>query len=112
MKTLEQLTEELSEIIGSYFDEDAISEYVDEILGLEYALEIDTDELAEQIEDNYQGQYSDGAEFAEQIIADCGELPANLPSWIASHIDYDAIWNCELIHDYTETTSGYIFRRD
>ena len=110
-KTLEQLTEEIFAEIG-HMDENAISEYIDEILGLEYALDMDVETLVSDIEDNYQGQWNSGEDFAIELIESTGELPGGLPLWIANHIDYSAIWDCELIHDYTETSSGYFFRNN
>ena len=58
-------------------------------------------ETVEQFEDAYAGDYSSGADFAEQLCDDCGYLcETNLPSWIVNHIDWQAVWDCELRHDY------------
>ena len=32
--------------------------------------------------DAYQGQYESGAEFAQQMSEDCGDVPRDMPSWI------------------------------
>ena len=58
------------------------------------------------LEDYYQGQYNSGAEFAEQIATDCGDIPRDLPSWI--EIDWEASWN-NLSYDYVECGDGHIF---
>lgn len=108
-ETLETLTEKVYEEIGR-IDRNAISEFIDEIWGLEYCLKYDFADLVSEIEDAYEGQYSDGAEFAEQMANDMGDLNG-VEYWIVNHIDWDAVWNCELSHDYTETSNGYIFRR-
>ena len=58
-------------------------------------------ETVEQFEDAYAGQYASAAAFAEQLCDDCGYLSeSNLPTFITNHIDWDAVWDCELRHDY------------
>ena len=57
------------------------------------------------LEDYYQGQYNSGAEFAQSIAEDCGEVGSN-SSWI--EIDWEASWN-NLSYDYVECGNGYIF---
>ncbi len=49
-------------------------------------------------QDHYSGTYSSGAEFAEQIAEDCGEIPKDVPSWIV--IDWEASWERGLRFDY------------
>ena len=57
------------------------------------------------LEDFYQGQYNSGAEFAQSIAEDCGEVGSN-SSWI--EIDWEASWN-NLSYDYVECGDGHIF---
>ena len=57
------------------------------------------------LEDYYQGQYNSGAEFAQSIAEDCGEVGSN-SSWI--EIDWEASWN-NLSYDYVECGDGHIF---
>ena len=38
--------------------------------------------------DAYMGCYENGAEFAQNIAEDCGDVPRNMPSWI--EIDWQA----------------------
>ena len=57
---------------------------------------------------SYQGEYSSGAEFAEQLAVDCCEVPSNLSSWI--EIDWKASWD-NLSYDYCEQ-DGYIFSQN
>ena len=41
------------------------------------------------------------AQFVEQLMDDLGYLEdANVPNLIASHIDWQEVWDCELRHDY------------
>jgi len=70
-------------------------------------------ETVEQFQDAYAGQYDSAAAFAEQLCDDCGYLcETNLPSWIVNHIDWQAVWDCELRHDYTMSdVGGYFFSR-
>ena len=61
------------------------------------------------LEDYYQGHYNSGAEFAEQIATDCGDIPRDLPSWI--EIDWEASWD-NLTYDYVESNDGHIFSQN
>ena len=56
--------------------------------------------------DAYMGRYESGAEFAQQIAEDCGDVPRNMSSWI--EIDWKASWD-NLSFDYFESEDGYIF---
>ena len=58
------------------------------------------------LEDFYQGQYNSGAEFAQMIAEDCGDIRRNMAGWI--EIDWEASWN-NLSYDYVECGDGYIF---
>ena len=60
------------------------------------------------INESYQGEYSSGAEFVEQLAVDCCEVPSNLSSWI--EIDWKASWD-NLSYDYCEQ-DGYIFSQN
>lgn len=57
----------------------------------------------------YAGTFADGAEFAESLCEELDYIPKDLPSWIATHIDWQAVWDCYLRHDYFEQ-DGYYFR--
>ena len=54
-----------------------------------------------------QGQYNSGAEFAQQIAEDCGDVPRNMSSWI--EIDWSASWDNLSQYDYVECSDGHIF---
>ena len=72
-------------------------------------------ETVEQFEDAYAGNYESEADFAEQLCSDCGYLEeSNLPTFIANHIDWQAVWDRELTHDYTSIEHNnqiYFFSR-
>ena len=59
--------------------------------------------------DAYMGCYENGAEFAQNIAEDCGEVPRNMPSWI--EIDWEASWE-NLTYDYVECSDGHIFSQN
>ena len=54
------------------------------------------------------------AQFVEQLVDDLGELESQfqrnpysgeleevgVPNYLANHIDWQAVWDCELCHDY------------
>ena len=56
--------------------------------------------------DAYMGRYESGAEFAQSIAEDCGEIGRGMSSWI--EIDWKASWD-NLSFDYFESEDGYIF---
>ena len=58
--------------------------------------------------DAYMGCYESGAEFAQSIAEDCGEVGSN-SSWI--EIDWDKSWD-NLSYDYVESTDGHIFSQN
>ena len=59
----------------------------------------------DRISDAYHGQYDSGAEFAEQLVSDCGYIERELPYWI--EVDWEKTWD-NLSYDYTEI-NGYVF---
>ena len=58
-----------------------------------------------RIGDAYHGSWRNGAEFAEQMVQDCGYIERELPYWI--EVDWEKTWD-NLSYDYTEI-NGYIF---
>ena len=56
--------------------------------------------------DAYQGRYDSGAEFAQNLAEDCGDVPRGMSSWI--EIDWKASWD-NLDYDYVECSDGHIF---
>ena len=59
--------------------------------------------------DAYMGRYESGAEFAQNLAEDCGDVPRNMPSWI--EIDWQASWD-NLTYDYVESNDGHIFSQN
>ena len=59
----------------------------------------------EHLSDAYMGQYRSGAEFAENLVSDCGYVHHDLPYWI--EIDWEKTWE-NLSYDYSEC-NGFIY---
>jgi len=74
-------------------------------------------ESASDFEDRFEVElegYGDRplAEYAEQLIADCGYL-SSIPDLLRNHIDWESVWNCDLRYDYSEVQfqgNTYLFR--
>ena len=93
------------EKIKLYFEEYA--DMVDDIgidVVLAYLENFDISDVS-SCRDAYQGKYESGAEFAQSIAEDCGEVGSN-SSWI--EIDWKASWD-NLSFDYFESDDGHIF---
>ena len=91
-----------------YFEEYA--DMVDDIgIGVVLAfLDVFDIENVSSCRDAYMGCYESGAEFAQQIAEDCGEVGSN-SSWI--EIDWKASWD-NLSYDYVESDNGHIFSQN
>ena len=112
--------EELGEITGTSgipdcvdieSDWDAIQEYLkladdEQAIMLAYA-EANSVFDWEEAQEAFVGRYADGAEFAESLCQEIGYIPKDLPDWIANHIDWQEIWDCELHYDYFEQDGMY-----
>ena len=106
-------TDEMQEFIDEhghknfteYFEDyhQAVEEWDKEIVD-SFLEEFDFSDLS-RISDAYNGQYDSGAEFAEQLVSDCGYISGELPYWI--EVDWEKTWD-NLSYDYTEI-NGYIF---
>ena len=91
-----------------YFEEYA--DMVDDIgIGVVEAF-LDVFDIADisSCRDAYMGCYESGAEFAQSIAEDCGEVGSN-SSWI--EIDWDKSWD-NLSYDYVESDNGHIFSQN
>ena len=88
-----------------YFEEyhQAVEEWDKEIVD-SFLEEFDLSSV-DRISDAYHGSWRNGAEFAEQLVQDCGYIERELPYWI--EVDWEKTWD-NLSYDYTEI-NGYIF---
>ena len=85
-------------------DWDNIQEYLsqsenDQQIVMAYYEATDSFDPKEALE-AYVGNFVSGAEFADSMAYELGYIPKDLPSWIATHIDWQAVWDAELSHDY------------
>ena len=110
LEVLEDFIKEHGETYFLTYIEDylqAIDDYDEEIV--ESFLEIfDIDSIG-NLSDAYMGRYDSGADFAQNIAEDCGDVPRNMSSWI--EIDWKASWD-NLSYDYTEGSGGHIFSQN
>ena len=92
-----------------YFEEYA--DMVDDIgIGVvEAFLDVFDIDSISRCRDAYMGCYESGAEFAQSIAEDCGDVPRNMSSWI--EIDWKASWD-NLDYDYVECSDGHIFSQN
>ena len=107
---LENFIEEHGESYFQSYVEDylqAIDEYDEEVV--EDFVEIFGVCSISSLSDAYQGKWDSGAEFAQNLAEDCGEVPRDMPSWI--EIDWKASWD-NLDYDYTEGSGGHIFSQN
>ena len=90
----------------TYFEEYA--DMVDDmgLHGVEAFLENFDIDCVSSCRDAYQGRYDSGAEFAQNLAEDCGDVPRGMSSWI--EIDWKASWD-NLDYDYVECSDGHIF---
>ena len=85
----------LDELEDSQFDFETVSEFASNL-----SEEIDPEgDLLSRMEDAYVGQYYDEATFAEELVTESYDL-YQLPVILANHIDWQAVWDCELRFDY------------
>lgn len=93
-------------------DWDAIQEYLkladdEQAIMLAYAEATGTFDW-DEAQEAYAGQYDNGADFAQSLCEEFEYIPKDLPDFIKSHIDWQAVWDAELHWDYTEQ-DGYYF---
>ena len=107
---LENFIEEHGEsYFQSYIEEylQAVDQYGEEVVAAFLDI-FDIDSIG-SLSDAYMGQYDSGADFAQNIAEDCGDVPRNMSSWI--EIDWKASWD-NLSYDYTEGSGGHIFSQN
>ena len=71
-------------------------------------LEIFRIEDIEHLEENYEGQWDSGADYAEHTCNECGYIPKDIPTWIK--IDWEETWDDGLSWDYSISDNGHVFR--
>ena len=72
----------------------------------------DDDELIEKFDEVYHGEYSSGAEFAENWAEETGTLPdvdPNNPNHLLYYIDWEAYWHGEFDQAGWHIENGHVF---
>ena len=106
-------TDEMQEFIDEHGQKDFVEYFEDYQQAVEEWDKEIVDSFLEEFElsavdricDAYHGSWRNGAEFAEQLVQDCGYINQELPYWI--EVDWEKTWD-NLSYDYTEI-NGYIF---
>jgi len=83
----------------------AVDQYDEEVVAAFLDI-FDIDSIG-NLSDAYQGNYDDGASFAESLVNDCYSM--EMPSWV--EVDWQATWDNALSYDYSES-DGYIFNNN
>lgn len=65
-----------------------------------------TAEDVEYCRDRYCGKYDSGADYAEELARECGEIKEDC--WLMKYIDWEAVWRDMSFEGYSEE-DGYIF---
>ena len=110
LEVLEDFIEEHGESYFQSYVEDylqAIEDYDEQVV--EDFIEIFGVCSISSLSDAYQGKWDSGAEFAQNLAEDCGDVPRGMSSWI--EIDWKASWD-NLDYDYVESTDGHIFSQN
>ena len=96
---------------------DRTSHIIEESEYDEFIEELDSEGItsATEFEDRFEAEFvfdSELLDWVESLIKDCGYLN-DVPAFISSHINYEAMWQCEMRYDYnTIEFNGktYLFR--
>ena len=110
LEVLEDFIEEHGESYFQSYVEDylqAIEDYDEQVV--EDFIEIFGVCSISSISDAYQGRFDSGAEFAQNLAEDCGDVPRGMSSWI--EIDWKASWD-NLDYDFVECSDAHIFSQN
>lgn len=94
---------ELAEDIEDYYDISAIRAYTD----YQESSVSDVGGDLETIYEKYRGEFSSGADFAENWAEECGDYNSRHVSWPLNCIDWEAAW--EAIEDDYIVVDDYYF---
>jgi len=114
----DNLSETKSELVDSicertyYITEEQEYEDFMTLLDEEYGIT-----TAMDFEDKFEAEFegygeSQLAEYASNMVHECYEMQG-VPTFVLNHVDWEAVWNCELRYDYSEVQfneNTYLFR--
>ena len=106
-----ELVDSISERTHYIIEEQEYDDFItllDEEFGIQCAMDF---------EDKFEAEFEDYgnnalAEFAENLVSETQDL-SRVPDFVLNHIDWEAVWNCELRYDYSEiqfNENTYLFR--
>ena len=107
----QELVDTISERTYYIIEEQEYEDFItllDEEFGIQCAMDFE-DKFEAEFESYGDSQL---AEYAENLVSDTQDL-SRVPAFILSHIDWEAVWNCELRYDYSEiqfNENTYLFR--
>ena len=78
-------------------DYERFIDMLDDEFGITTAIDFE-DKFCREFEGYGDSQLAD---YAQELIEDCYGLNAT-PAFVTNHIDWEAVWNCELRFDYSE----------
>ena len=93
---MQELIDSISDRTHHIIEESEYDEFISE-------LEDEGITSATEFEDRFGAEFvfeSELLDWVESLIQDCGYLN-DVPAFISSHIDYQAVWQCELRYDYS-----------
>ena len=107
----QELVDSISERTHYIIEEQEYLDFIallDEEYGIQCAMDFE-----DKFEAEFEG-YGDNqlAEYASNMVDESGYLD-RVPDFLKNHIDWEAVWNCELRYDYSEiqfNENTYLFR--
>ena len=107
----QELIDSISERTHYIIDEQEYDDFLT-LLDEEFCIVTAVD-FEDKFEAEFEG-YGDNqlAEYASNMVDDSGYLD-RVPDFLKNHIDWEAVWNCELRYDYSEVQfneNTYLFR--
>ena len=100
MKKIQKIAEDHN------IEEDVVTAYR-EFIGDKYFDEEEDENLGEEIDEAYQGEWASDEEFVQDLVEGIGDLPRDLPFYI--HIDWEGTAR-DIMMDYGEV-DGHYFRQ-
>ena len=107
----QELVDSISERTHYIIDEQEYLDFID-LLDEEFGIQCAMD-FEDKFEAEFEG-YGDNqlAEYASNMVHECYEMQG-VPTFVLNHVDWEAVWNCELRYDYSEVQfneNTYLFR--
>lgn len=69
----------------------------------------DLDDIESAWDDSFFIHNTTLADYAEELVYECGYMPSELPGWISSHIDWEGVGRELSCDGYSEINGGVLF---